>query len=1194
MSKNRKTSTFHLVEGDKLKIKEILSDYEREENFEYKNDNTTSFNIVPQLLDYLHNQISYVYHLVEMYRHSKEAHENSHDIALDYLEKIEPVTDDKPKSINTYSPSSNLPKKLQSHRQNQTPSSKGTLSLKESEFDRFQANGNCSMGKESTKYRNRTEQQVQKINFNRKSQNPLKSKNDVSAIQTPSPPDIQDENVFPSLGSPTVVEIKKRVKPNPTTKYASNPAFSFQSPLNIDNATNQQNNIAFTSAPIKEQGSVAPGYKEEREQLKAFQKQCSSEQNNVVPELVISKAENISPQKLFVDESDSPNPCKVTYSDKLDFLAKVYGSCINSNCVPNLATEFYFICQLLTLKVPQLSTEDAESTKITRLFFSKHNCVYFAVTVLELCPVLLYLLKTTGLRLLLDMIHVSLFSPRLAELLQKIITERTKTNSSMNLQCGESVEESSYQEEIDSRDNFTSGKLFSAYRKQRDLFKKLYRDWESHHHQQDWLYSSNFRNDVHNLSVENSFHLSGLFVRELEAHCMLEGFDEDMEELLSQFEGAKLQKLQKRMKSSLNRVEDPNTSIIFQDSEGFFRDFLTFNNSVSFHQHLLDKFYNKLLEFNDFKYDITSSEVPDSVEKEKFFQRVKALRLYAKFLGFLYFLPYSTEEMPPINMALELKKTRSLQKPLVNLHDFIDESVTNRSLILVIPWVVEYLCNMDKLAPTLPYFENILQRLSYIYRELVPLINNQTSGLLLKLCLGRLFESSVVLKKIFFNDHLDNSIHDHIRNREGRRCLDDSFLIDDKLLRLCCPNIEASENLIKNYFSGKAKVPRKIKPYSVDDKIPSFGFSTEINYSQRQLEANFFHINPPSLKEVVDFSSERAVAQAKELFQSSFLPNIKESVLIKVNYKNMIGPKNLAQKEISIAIVNMQSEIWLATPDYVKTLCDSLCYKLISISISNSLSDTVVKMASQIASRSATNRVLQFIVTFTASENLRIEIKDAIKSRCKVLYLSEGSEVAISNNVNHAQETDYAIIKILEDLRSFTFSLLSNENCTINLDQLCCSIENAKISDDYLTKSLKFMIADWYMMILIYKPDLIDTKLNCLLFDFFCQFDTKPSNLINLICPRNLDLLKRSPKKILSWKKMESTVINLLNHGWLSRKELEGQCLSVLKLKWPDDHLARFASFLSSVVEHEKRSSATGDCEFLDIIEWLSWFCQET
>lgn len=107
-----------------------------------------------------------------------------------------------------------------------------------------------------------------------------------------------------------------------------------------------------------------------------------------------------------------------------------------------------------------------------------------------------------------------------------------------------------------------------------------------------------------------------------------------------------------------------------------------------------------------------------------------ALRLLAKFLGFLDFLPYSSvasssllpSRTASVNTAIWLHKWTVVvhfftpQPHVATLTECVCEARKKGHLSLTIPWVVDYMSMMDSHALQLTQYHTLLSQLMMVYR----------------------------------------------------------------------------------------------------------------------------------------------------------------------------------------------------------------------------------------------------------------------------------------------------------------------------------------------------------------------------------------------------------------------------------------------------------------------------------------------
>ncbi|KAG7256787.1 hypothetical protein CRUP_017026, partial [Coryphaenoides rupestris] len=274
-----------------------------------------------------------------------------------------------------------------------------------------------------------------------------------------------------------------------------------------------------------------------------------------------------------------------------------------------------------------------------------HNCVYFAVKVLENQFQLVTHLDKCTLRLLAENERVSCFSPSLRERLsQAQDTSTTKLSPSAST----FIYSVPFQPATDNRSNFSSDKAFHTFKKQRDIFYEVLREWEDFHKEPGWDFEAALGSRVRAMvsqlnSAGNHSHFARLFLKQLVQMCKgpranaSPAADTPDADLLCMLGADGLGRL-KRLEERLIR---PHAIL---------------------NQHLKDSLCQQLLQLDEVSIlgpgassvaEDPAGEEADGErdleqqdEKQRFSSVLLLARLLAKFLGFLSFLPYQTGERP--------------------------------------------------------------------------------------------------------------------------------------------------------------------------------------------------------------------------------------------------------------------------------------------------------------------------------------------------------------------------------------------------------------------------------------------------------------------------------------------------------------------------------------------------------------------
>ncbi|RMC00514.1 hypothetical protein DUI87_23128 [Hirundo rustica rustica] len=521
------------------------------------------------------------------------------------------------------------------------------------------------------------------------------------------------------------------------------------------------------------------------------------------------------------------NPAKVSCKKQLECLAQLYSSCIAENLVPNIFLELFFVLQLLTSKGTSTAEDGDSDTEISERnrdvsgrqhFESVHNCVYFAVRVLD------YQYEYYFMWLILSCLSV-----------------------------------------------FT----MSVW----DIFYELLREWEDNHEKTGWDFDRVLGNKIrammaHLSATCNHSHFARLFQKQLIQMCKGpvgggaswgDTPDQDVLNMLGSDNLSRLKRLQERFVVPQS-IRGPCPPPSFPGCQQFFRDFILSAGSYQFNQHLMDSLCLKILELNgltlvEHEHSDGEADMEEQDEKKRFTVALLSLRLLAKFLGFLVFLPYRTAEQPTRDLQDSALALRNQTLPVLDILKLLRQAIRDQRSILTIPWIVEYLSLVDHIAPFLDYYRKVFGLLLQVYRLMVLSEDKEMSflnKLLILAVLGWLFQIPSVPEELFFttDDRQERFILDTVTSAQA---LDFVPLVDQQLLYTCCPYLSELRKLLASFVAGSGGKNggfiRKITPTAAESLAPKA--SVTQRKLQVDLEQAFFHNQPPSLRRTVEFVAER-------------------------------------------------------------------------------------------------------------------------------------------------------------------------------------------------------------------------------------------------------------------------------------------------------------------------------------------------
>ncbi|XP_031528747.1 codanin-1 isoform X1 [Vicugna pacos] len=705
------------------------------------------------------------------------------------------------------------------------------------------------------------------------------------------PPNLSNLEEFPPVGSVPPgsagrTKPSRRINPTPVSeeRSLSKPKTCFTSPP-INCVPSSQPAVLDTSPWGHGLPPGCRSLQEEREMLrKERSKQLRQSPTPACPTLESGYPHPIRTGNLTAEPAD---PARVSSRQRLELVALVYSSCIAENLVPNLFLELFFVLQLLTARrMVAAKDSDLESSPgavdslESPLFQSVHDCVFFAVQVLEhQFHVLSHLDKGT-LKLLAENERLLCFSPALQGRLRAAYEGSV---AKVSLEMPPSAQAVSFQPETDNRANFSSDRAFHTFKKQRDVFYEVLREWEDRHEEPGWDFEkglgSRIRTMMGHLSAAGSHsHFVRLFQKQLLQMCQspggaggtVLGEAPGVLNMLGADKLGRLRRLQERLvapQSSGGPCPPPT----FPGCQGFFRDFILSASSFQFNQHLMDSLSLKIRELNGLALpqpepsdEDGESDVDWQGERRQFAVVLLSLRLLAKFLGFVAFLPYrGPEPLPTRELQDSILALRSQVPPVLDVRALLQQGLRARRAVLTVPWLVEFLSLADHIVPMLDYYRSIFTLLLHLHRSLV--LSKESEGemcflnkLLLLAVLGWLFQIPTVPEDLFFLEEgqLDAFEVDTVASEHG---LDSMPVVDQHLLYTCCPYIGELRKLLASWVSGSSGrsggFVRKITPTTTTSLGARPPRTTQ--GLQAQLAQAFFHNQPPSLRRTVEFVAER-------------------------------------------------------------------------------------------------------------------------------------------------------------------------------------------------------------------------------------------------------------------------------------------------------------------------------------------------
>ncbi|KAK2533218.1 Cdan1 [Columba livia] len=976
------------------------------------------------------------------------------------------------------------------------------------------------------------------------------------------------------------------------------------------------------------------------------------------------------------------NPAKVSCKKHLECLAQLYSSCITENLVPNIFLELFFVLQLLTSKGTS-SAEDGDSdlevnersedASGRQHFRSVHNCVYFAVQVLDYQYEIISRLEKGMLKLLAENERIASFSPALHERLRQAY-ENSTAKVSLLLPC--SVQSVSFQPETDNRSNFPSDRAFHIFKKQReeqpnvsgvietsgrcqcsvspyriasayesgmllfflpppsmlaatgDVFYELLREWEDNHEKTGWDFERVLGNKIrammaHLSATCNHSHFARLFQKQLIQMCKGpvgggaswgDTPDQDVLNMLGSDNLSRLKRLQERFVVPQS-IRGPCPPPSFPGCQQFFRDFILSAGSYQFNQHLMDSLCLKILELNgltlvEHEHNDGEADMDEQDEKKRFTVVLLSLRLLAKFLGFLVFLPYRTVEQPTRDLQDSAVALRNQTLPVLDVLKLLRQSIRDQRSILTIPWIVEYLSLMDHIAPFLDYYRKVFCLLLQVYRLMVLSEDKEMSflnKLLILAVLGWLFQVPSVPEELFFTTDVrqEGLMMDTVTPAQA---LDSVPLVDQQLLYTCCPYLGELRKLLASFVAGSGAKNggfiRKITPTAAESLVPKS--SVTQRKLQVELEQAFFHNQPPSLRRTVEFVAERVGSNCVKHIKATLVAELvqRAEVMLQDKVKEKDANHDKLLEEVCAHLYEEGSQALIKGREF----CKKKGPEAVRVLLPEETSAAVLSSAEDIAVELATEKACGWLSANIAAL-IKREVKATFNRMLRVPGLPLPGEDALElrrdcpPGCQHRAPFPSQIINEIKDVLCIAVgprdeaevidcvwleSLLGRLSQTLRCRKfLCptseqqlakCTVELASLLvSDHVPLSLEVKSPEKVFERLRVKNSPTYGLLKVLLSVWKEDFGT-PVPVQLMFSKKNIGYLAEAKQR--EWDLFLFMLHGLVEHELMRTSEIES-CLHRLKeLPWPSDFLKEL-EILSRVFisEHHKEELRTNPCE---------------
>ncbi|XP_071519956.1 codanin-1 [Panulirus ornatus] len=1085
--------------------------------------------------------------------------------------------------------------------------------------------------------------------------------------------DISDQEAFPVVGSTLSHDRPQKRRINPTRivtttarQLNKSSPFSQSSKAVFGVPQSYSPSISFLtgedggSKTMEEERELLRQERLKRQETGASVNSSGKENKFLGKESILNQAhrKQVETSSDFVRAS----PDLVTNKRCLDTLAKIYAELILYNMAPSIMVELYYLMQLLTVRVI-IGSEDLEGNdQLSDCYLSTpHNCVYFATNVLLMTIELIKLLDKGTLKLLSENPCIQDFSEELQRCLLEFL--ESPPPAPFLYQAPKSpIGGVSFQTDTDNRNNFPSDQSFHIFRKQRDMFYEMLRIWEENHLTSGWTFGQAMGSRIRQLlslrpNSTNFAHFARLFQSQLLTMCRGDDNHSHLQQdpdglgfltLLKQQHPEKYKRLYERLVTP-SKLGGPCPPPSFPGSQEFFKDFIVTASNFSFNQHLKDVLISHILVLNEREFVIPEPEEGDPVNSMVHGEArsvVLNLRLLAKFLGYIEFLPYQTLEHLPENVMVTQISLRSKVCPPLNLCAALQQCALTGQLVVGVTWVVEYLSMVDPVALHTRQYLTVIMTLIAVFKLL------------------------------------------YVARPHEQKKLDQCV----EMITICCPFISELKNILNDFWLGMGSNKstnsyRKITPLSAIDKTSPMHSQMQL---QLQLEDNFFHNQPSSVRKTTDFVIERVSSNVIKKIRAKIIPKLRESALEQL--KDVIDDQmQIPSHCIERTRDAMQKHVVKLSQDMtlqIKTQCSHVAHELcceqivpaLSLLLPPDISPQGVEVCRKLVSRSSQEKVTSWVqshltpVIFSKdltadSDRLLRQAQKAADFQATAQQASGSYSIASpcsldTSYVSAVQGTDSSVIGNQSDPSFLDNSLSSPTNqprqilkmpkkpvskpeslpitaaahdedapspsqTLTSIKEMVRGIINCPLGDLALVneqkireiledvrrtvtrrqdvtlalfRALEALTVDLAVTIAVCVPKLMTPEMQKMFVDLWKPVKDsgvlpKPGSLSSILCSRTVMLVAQNPMdshQRLAWKKIEQLLSLLILAQLLTPAVLLDQCVALLRHTWPQEILSGISSCIEGVSKTAlKQKAFEDDSTLIQMLDWVSWVCDQ-
>ena len=446
--------------------------------------------------------------------------------------------------------------------------------------------------------------------------------------------------------------------------------------------------------------------------------------------------------------------------------------------------------------------------------------------------------------------------------------------------------------------------------------------------------------------------------------------------------------------------------------------------------------------------DITSSV-------EHFSDSILSSRLLAKFLGYVTFSPYQCNDSKTLTSDEQYKLLRISCPPPLDIKSMLHSAIQDCSMYAFLPWLVQYLGQIDAYGMSLPYYVEVLRLLTMHYNKVKKHIAQFaiTESLLLEYAsLSWLFNLEQ-FQTLPMCDIPSTKMKNGLLTTNPQTTT--SKLVGLRLVYDCCMVLQCVKCTLVQFVMGmnnKVVTSRKITPLTsthTEKATPKGGLvashpsQATVSTLQQTLEENFFQNQPASLKKSCDFIAERVSSSYIKDFRANSLLNVltEAKTYMLTEAEKIIDPSEIRERMVPVVqakCFTTHSTLHKLALEGVDQYFESRVSEILTLLLPPDSEKHIVTICRGVVVRQGFERVTKWLNSNLTCQYISAELNQEVT---KFIRTGSGSGQCKQQTLSIRSHSETTLLPsdVILNLQAVICKVTSKESCSVSGVELVVS-----------------------------------------------------------------------------------------------------------------------------------------------------------